>query len=109
MGIPVSFAPEDAHRRIQETLKANSARPLFTQTAVSFVLQAIGQMLTSISKKPQKFCPISILPGLMLVAEIFYHSTEASMCYRLELQDMIMGSALVCSFLAVRLIFSSGL
>ncbi|KAG8218769.1 Sec63-domain-containing protein [Butyriboletus roseoflavus] len=33
MGIlPVSLAPEDARRRVQETLDANSARPLFTQT-----------------------------------------------------------------------------
>ncbi|KAF8558857.1 Sec63-domain-containing protein [Imleria badia] len=33
VGIPVSLAPEDARRRVEETLKANSARPLFTGTA----------------------------------------------------------------------------
>ncbi|KAH0840053.1 hypothetical protein J3R83DRAFT_1020 [Lanmaoa asiatica] len=33
MGISVSLAPGDARRRVDETLKANSARPLFTRTA----------------------------------------------------------------------------
>ncbi|KAF9247180.1 Sec63-domain-containing protein [Melanogaster broomeanus] len=32
-GVSVSLAPEDARRRIEETLKANSARPLFTGVA----------------------------------------------------------------------------
>lgn len=36
MGTTVSLAQEDARRRIDETLKANAARPLFTGTAVSF-------------------------------------------------------------------------
>ncbi|KAG6378847.1 Sec63-domain-containing protein [Boletus reticuloceps] len=33
IGIPVSLAPEDVRRRVEETLEANAARPLWTGTA----------------------------------------------------------------------------
>lgn len=99
VGGSVSLAPEDARRRVEETLKVNAARPLFTGTAVSFALWKLDQLPTSISKKPRKFCPTSIPPGLIPVAEVFYRSTEASICCLLGLQGMIMRLVLAIRFL----------
>jgi hypothetical protein len=73
-----SLAPQDVRRRMEETLRANASRPLFTGIAVSLISQLREISLKISSKRPRKCFHTCTLHPLWYKAACFHNSVQSS-------------------------------
>lgn len=88
-----SLAPQDVRRRMEETLRANASRPLFTGISVSLISQGRETLLKISRKRPQKcFHMCTLHPLWCKVAR--FHNSVPSTYFQWGLPDMTTRSAI---------------
>jgi len=76
--VAASLAPQDVRRRMEETLRANASRPLFTGVAVSSFAAQRESLLKIFSKKLQKCFHMCTLRPLWCKVACFHNSVAST-------------------------------